>query len=283
MVRKALIPIAGLATRMGPLAQAIPKAMWPVISSEGKPQPVLRFMISEALSAGIEQIGLVVSPNHIETIRRYFDASQKAGETKMAQHIEYILQREPEGFGAAIECGAAFTTNEPFLLLLGDHVHVQSVGQPSCAAQVVSAFHSQGGVAMVGMQVVGPEELCRVGIATGEALGNSIYRCTDIIEKPDIATARKRFVTNGLAKDHFLAHGGIYIFTTEIFGCLRHLIESCSSENAEVELTDAQVKLREQYPNDYYLVEIDGTAYDAGCPSGYLLAQEALRSQGDCL
>lgn len=283
MVRKALIPIAGLAIRMGPLAQAIPKAMWPVIDGSGKPRPVLHLIIKEALSAGIEEIGLILSPNHTEIVRQYFAAARKTGDTDIPQHIEYIVQAKPEGFGAAVECGATFIRNEPFMLLLGDHIHIVKAGQPSCAAQVASVFSIKGGVAMVGMQVVSSEELSRVGVATGELISNGIYQCTGIVEKPDVNTAKERLVTKGLAKGQFLAHCGIYIFTAEIFECLKRLTKYSYSKHSEVELTDAQVTLLERHPNDYYLVQIDGSVYDTGSPSGYLSAQEVLSLQRGCI
>lgn len=282
MVRKALIPIAGLATRMGPLGQAIPKAMWPVIDGCGKPRPVLHLIIKEALSAGIEEIGLILSPNHIGIVRQYFDAARKSRDADVP-HIEYIVQPKARGFGAAVECGATFVRNEPFMLLLGDHIHIVKAGQPSHAAQVASVFSIKGGVAMVGMQVVSSEEVSRVGVATGELISNGIYRCTDIVEKPDANTAKERLTTEGLARGQFLAHCGIYIFTAEIFECLKRLTKYSYSEHSEVELTDAQVTLLERHPNDYYLVQIDGSVYDTGSPSGYLYAQEVLSLQRGCI
>jgi UTP-glucose-1-phosphate uridylyltransferase len=132
---------------------------------------------------------------------------------------------------------------------------------------------------MVGMQVVNSKELQKVGVATGRFLRNKIYKCTDIVEKPDITTAKKRLTTIGLNKDQFLAHCGIYIFTTEILSCLKSIIVSKINRNMEIGLTEAQKMLLGQYPDDYYLVQIDGKAYDTGHPSGYILAQQVFRSK----
>lgn len=279
MVRKALIPIAGAGARMGPLAAAVPKALWPLIDGRSEPRPVLHLIIDEALSAGVEHIALIVSAAHIETVRRYFCAIQNRGTTDIARRIEYIVQGEPRGLGAAVECTAAFVQDEPFMLLLGDHVYTADNGQPSCATQVASAFHSQSGVAMVGVQVVNSKELHSVGVATGRFLGNGIYRCTDIVEKPDIATAKKRLTAVGLNEDQFLAHCGVYIFTTEILDCLRRVIASKTAGNVEIGLTESQKMLLEQCPDDYYLVQIDGNAYDTGYPSGYMSAQHVFWSR----
>jgi UTP--glucose-1-phosphate uridylyltransferase len=287
MVRKALIPIAGLGTRMGPLARAVPKAMFPLVDAAGKVRPIIHYILSEAYSAGIEQMGLIVSPAHLDLLRKYFTSARKEPDGEMLAGVEFINQPAPMGFGEAVARGATFVGDEPFMLLLGDHVYKADSGAPSCAAQVAAAFKACDGCAMVGMQPVGPEELPKVGTAGGEAilprpgldaqLASRIYRCRSFIEKPRLDLARQELRTPGLGEDQFLAHCGIYIFTAELFDCLARLAVQDRPMGQEIQLAEAQEMLLELHPENYHLYRIAGRAFDTGVPQGYLAAQDAIR------
>ncbi len=261
---------------MGPLARAVPKAMLPLVDSRDRLRPIVHFIVDEALSAGIEQVALILSPDRIEMVQQYFEAVQAAGQADLKGRITYIPQMSPRGFGDAVACGAAFVGDEPFVVLLGDHVYVESPGQPSCATQLVAAFAAHPGAAMVGVQSVGLETIHLVGVAAGLPLGGQVYRCSDLVEKPDPPTARERLTTPGLPADRFLAHFGIYLFGPEMFECLARLAEKNQS-GGEIALSDAQTMLLSRHPDDYFLIEIDGRAYDTGTPAGYVSAQEAIR------
>jgi len=166
------------------------------------------------------------------------------------------------------------------MVLLGDHVRIASAGRPPCAAQVAEAFARRQAAAMIGVHTVGPEALPRMGVARGKPAGNGVYLCTDFVEKPDPATARRRLRTEDLPEDRFLAHCGIYIFTTDILDCLAELAAPGRPAEAELELADAQAMLLERRPESYYLCRVAGRAYDAGTPTGYREAQVALVGEG---
>ncbi len=278
MVSKVVIPVAGRGTRLLPLTAAVPKALLPLVDAAGRVRCVLHWVLAEAASAGLRQAAIVVSPGQQEMLDRYIDAARRAGAADLPDDIHYIRQPEPRGFGDAVLRAAPFAEDDAagFLLLLGDHVHQAAPGAPPCAAQVVEAFAKCGGAAMVGMQVVGPEQLARVGVAGGEPLEGGVYRCTDLIEKPDLATARQRLRTPGLPADHFLAHGGIYAFSPEIFDCLRRLRADEGRPAAETQLTDAQRTLLGRRPGDYHLLPLAGRAWDTGTPAGYAATFAAL-------
>ncbi len=279
MVRKALIPIAGKATRLMPITSAVPKAMFPLVNAANRIQSVLHVIYEQVISAGVEHIGIVVSPWQMDVVRQYFAAVNKGGSEKLPVHFEYITQVSPDGFGDAVLQGLNFIGDEPFMLFLGDHVHIEDQDKPSCAFQVVTAFDSADAVAMIGMQTVSKKELSRVGVAAGVQIRQNIYRCTRFVEKPDLATARQELVIKGLPKDTFLAHCGIYIFTAEIFDCLLQVRKNAQKEGKELELADAQTELLKRYPEKYLLYSIAGQAYDIGTPSGYADAQAAFRSK----
>ena len=279
MVRKALIPVAGKGTRLMPVSSVVPKAMFPLVDGRNEIRSVLHVICQQVVSAGIESVGIVVSPWQTEMIREYFKTVQQSNSDRLPSHIEYLVQPLPKGFGDAVMQATEFIGDEPFMLLLGDHIYVEDSNKPPCPAQVAKAFDSTGGVAMIGMQPVSTEELSRVGVAAGSEINKDIYRCADFIEKPDPVMAQQRLVTKGLPDGTFLAHCGIYVFTPEIFTRLQQLSNMIKTPDKEIELAEAQSMLLKRYPNKYFLCKIAGRAYDIGTPAGYAEAQAAFRSK----
>ena len=279
MIRKALIPIAGKATRLMPVTSVMPKAILPLVNDRDQIQSLIHVICKEAIMAGAEHIGLVVSPGQDQIISRYFASVERSSSEKLPAQIEFICQPRPDGFGDAVLRAKDFLGDEPFLLLLGDHIHIESRGEAPCAAQVAKAFDSVDAVAMVGMQTVPIDELSRVGVATGSLIQPHTYRCTYFVEKPDPATAWEKLATEGLPEGSFLAHCGIYVFSREMFNCLSQVRRSSHRTNKEVELADAQTILLKKYPERYFLHEVRGRAYDIGTPSGYSCTQAAFRKR----
>ena len=266
-----------------PVSSVVPKAMFPLVDSRQNIRTVLHIILEETKSAGIECAGIVAAPVQVEMLQRYFGAVSKSDLSKLPYHIEYINQPSPKGFGDAVMQAADFIGDEPFMLLLGDHIHIEDSGKPPCAGQVAKAFGSTGAVAMTGMQPVSIEELCKVGVAGGIKIRLNIYRATYLVEKPDIQTARQKLVTNDISEDTFLGHCGIYIFSPEIFDCLSQVALSTQQACKEIELTAAQVVLLNKYPEKYFLYKIAGRAYDIGTPAGYANAQVAFRNKSTLL
>jgi UTP--glucose-1-phosphate uridylyltransferase len=255
----------------------VPKALFPLIDSGGRTKTVLHVICEQAIEAGVDRIGVVVSPWQNDMIRRYFSAVESQfGQLPAA--IEYITQASPKGFGDAVLQGRGFVGEEPFLLLLGDHIQLAANGKPPCSLQVTEAFGAADAVAMVGMQEVLKDELSKVGVSKGVPIGQDVYRCGCIVEKPDLPTAREKLVTDGLGADTFLGHCGIYIFSQEIFECITQVSTTARKHAKEVELADAQALLLKKYPQQYFLYKIAGRAYDLGTPAGYADAQAVFGS-----
>ena len=276
-MRKALIPTAGLATRMGPMGRAVPKAMLPLVDSAGAVRPVLHPVVSEARAGGAVQVGLIVAPWQEAMVRRYVEAARAAGDDTF-EGVELLVQDEPLGFGHAVAVGADFVGAEGFLLLLGDHVYFAEAGAPPCGAQVAAAFAEAGGAAAVGMKTVAAAELARVGVAAGEVVRGRLYRCTALAEKPTPEVAARRLVTPGLPPGCFLGHLGIYAFTAEIFDCIDEVSRRARRPGQEIELTDAQALLLRRHPGDCYLLWAAGVSVDVGLPAGYAEAFDRVRS-----
>lgn len=281
MIRKALIPIAGKGTRLMPVTSVVPKAMFPLIDSTDNIKSVLHVICEHAVSAGAQSVGIVMSPWQVGIVQRYFEAACEYGFEELPARIEYITQASPNGFGDAVLQARNFVGDEPFMLLLGDHIHIPDDDKPVCAAQIVEAFDSAGAAAMIGMQTISATELSKVGVAGGIRIQQDTYRCTCFVEKPDIDTARRKLRTDGLPKDTFLAHSGIYIFTPEIFECIEEVAMTAEKTAGEIELADAQSLLLTRRPEKYLLHNISGRAYDVGNPAGYAEAQAAFRAAGD--
>jgi len=279
VIQKALVPIAGKGARLMPVTSIVPKAMFPIVQHGSTIRCLLQLILEQIISAGIEHVGIVVSAGQTNMLKRYFKSVLEGGYGKLPAHIEYITQPSPEGFGDAVLRAATFVGDDPFILLLGDHVHIEKCGEPPCTAQIARAFDSSNGVAMIGVQQVSARELSKVGVASGTKIKGDIYLCKNFIEKPDLKTARQELVTDGLSDGAFLAHCGIYAFTAEIFDCLSRVGEAAQRVSKEVELAEAQSLLLGKYPKRYFLCEIAGRAYDIGVPQGYADAQIAFQSK----
>ena len=279
MIRHAIIPIAGKGTRMYPVARAVPKALLPLVDPEDQLRCVLHAICAEAAGAGVTDACVVVSPGQQATVEAYFTQARVSGGEDLPDRIVFVEQTTPAGFGDAVLQAADFAAGRPVLLMLGDHVHLSPPGKPGCAAQVVRAYTDRDQpAAMVGVQTVGAEELCRVGTAAGEPVGGGVYRCTAFIEKPSLAQARKHLMTPGLAERTWLAHGGIYAFGPEIFDCLAERARADRASGAEVELAAAQAMLLDRHPDNYLLRLLDGQVHDTGNPAGYAQAFAAWRA-----
>lgn len=276
MIRKALIPTGGLGTRLGPIGRVLPKAMLPLVDGRDRVRPVVHYLLSDARSAGANEAAIIVSPDGGDLIRRYLAAT--ASDDELPERIEYIIQPSPRGFGDAVLCGREFVGDEEFILFLGDHVCLACPWAEPIAAQTTGAYEETGGVAMIGMQPVGLEELPRVGVASGDVVGDRTYRCRCFVEKPDATEARRRLRTDGLGEEQFLAHCGVYVFTPEIFEHLDRLRRADRPAGEEIQLADAQSALLADHREDYYLYRIAGRAHDVGTPAGYATALEAFRS-----
>jgi UTP--glucose-1-phosphate uridylyltransferase len=271
MIRKALIPIAGQGRRMAPISRVVPKALLPLPMADGRIRPALHHICAEAVGAGAEHVGIVCSPPHVDGVRQYFDAAGEAGDTDIPARVECMVQDGPRGFGDAVLSGRDFVGDEPVLLLLGDHVRVSARPGRSCAGELTALFAQREPAALVGMQVVDESQLSSFGVAVGEPIGERLYCCREVVEKPDAATARSRLLTPGLAEGTYLAHAGLYAFGPEVFECLAELADS-TPDGQELGLTEAQRMLLQRRGGECELYEISGDVLDTGSPDGYVHA-----------
>jgi UTP--glucose-1-phosphate uridylyltransferase len=292
-VRKAIIPVAGQGTRMFPASHATPKGLFPMVDRNGLAKPLVQLVIEDALAAGVEQVALVTGPGGDEPYRRHFsrpnqalirslaDSPELTAEaellTRIQEAVDFVEQPTPEGFGHAIWCARDWVGDEPFLVLLGDHVFLSDC-ERSCSGQLVRAYEHTGH-ALSGLTPT-PEHLLQYQgtMACEPTEHEDIYRVHLIVEKPSPETARQHLTTPGLPKDTYLAHFGMHLFTPGLFDCLTEMVERDLREKGEIQLTAAQEMLRQREP--YFAAVVHGQRYDMGVPLGYIETQLALAQRG---
>ncbi len=266
MIKKAIIPAAGLGTRFLPASKAQPKEMLTVVD-----KPTIQYVVGEAVEAGIEQI-LIITGRGKQAIENHFDRSYelehellKSGKTQSYDEIVrisnfaeifYIRQKETNGLGGAILCGKHFVNNDPFAVLLGDSI---LMGNNCCTKELVESY-DKFNKSVVGIEEVEREEVKHYGIIDGKKIGEDLYDVHSLIEKPTPEEAPSN-----------LAISGRYILTPAIFDCLEKIERG---KNGEYQLTDAlQMLLKEE---GIIARRYDGKRYDIGDKLGYVKANVEL-------
>lgn len=283
-LRKALIPAAGLGTRLFPASKSVKKELFPIVDQNGIAKPVIQYNVEEAFSAGCEEIGIIIQPDDEPIFRSYFDrlppvhyaryvknkvnSVMEAELNRMSERISYIHQTEQEGFGHAVYCARDWVGAEPFLLMLGDHLFKSSISK-SCAQQLAAVFNRYNG-SVSGVQITPVQMLKHFGALTGHLIDQpyNIFKATHIYEKPTPEYARRNLSVECLNNDEFLCFFGMHIFTSRIFDMLEFQISRNMRELGEFQLTSAQERLRAEDGN-YYAIEIKGERFDIGIPLEY--------------
>jgi UTP--glucose-1-phosphate uridylyltransferase len=292
-VRKAVITAAGKGTRHYPATNAVQKELFPIVDRDGVTKPVIQFVVEEALAGGIEQICIITQPGGERAFQEHFtglpnDSSlrQKPWAKRecdklehMQQIISYVFQEAQEGFGHAVHCAAEWVGDEPFLLMLGDHIYLaERTGL--CSRQMIQTF-SDHGRSVFGVQQTAVDRLHLFGTVKGDVRLSSTpptYTVATVYEKPDAEVARQFLQTPGLAEDQFLTFFGLYIFTPALFSILQEHIVQNKRERGEIQLTTAQAEVVQR--EGAVAVEVEGTRLDMGTPFGYVETQLLLAMKG---
>jgi UTP--glucose-1-phosphate uridylyltransferase len=295
-VRKAVITAAGRGTRQYPASTAVQKEMFPLVDRDGLTKPVIQIIGEEAIDSGIEQICIVTQPGEEQQYRDYFRRmtdlevrqfrgkdwaileSEKLG--AFGERTSFVEQHTPEGFGHAVYQARQWVGDEPFLLLLGDHIYVSDV-KDRCARQLVRVYEQYMLDSVTGVQPTLERLLHMFGVVRGGPIepNKGIYKAELIVEKPTIERAREELATPGLPAGNYLAHFGMHVFSPRIFDSIEYLIKNNIREKGEIQLTAAQEHLRQQ-TDKYWCVVAQGQRYDTGIPYGLMETQLALALNG---
>ncbi|AFY56988.1 UDP-glucose pyrophosphorylase [Rivularia sp. PCC 7116] len=280
-IKKAVIPAAGFGTRLFPATKVVKKELFPVIDKDGRAKPVIQSIVEEAVNAGIEEIGIVTQPDDRDVFESYFNNSpQSKLFNKLSQQnqeyckylqdlgskITFLAQDKQEGYGHAVFCAKEWVGNEPFLLMLGDHIY-SSDAEKSCAFQVLRAYE-QVSHSVIGLNSLPEEMIHKAGCITGVwQEKKSILKVTQVFEKPTIEYARKNLRVEGMADNEFLCIFGLYALTPKIFDFLEEHINTDFREKGEFQLTSCLEKLRQAEGMTGLVV--DGKTFDIGMPNVY--------------
>ncbi len=280
-LRKALIPAAGFGTRLFPATKAVKKELLPIIDSDGRVKPTILAIVEEAISAGIEEVGIIIQKDDKPLFESFFKTpltevyyNKLSPENQvysnylqeLGQKVTLLTQDVQEGYGHAVFCAKDWVNNEPFLLFLGDHVYLSDT-PVSCASQLVEVYNTVGKSA-VALTVTPAAEIYHCGCVTGNWQDKAgILSLTQVCEKPDIDYARKNLKVEGLNGDRFLTVFGIYALTPTIFDYLEANIRNNLREKGEFQLTSCLEQVRQA--EGMYGYQIKGRCFDTGMPATY--------------
>ena len=263
-IRKAIIPAAGLGTRMLPISHAVCKEMLPIVDL-----PAVYYLVEEAVKSGITDI-LIITNRDKEAMEDFFDLSVEyndaltsKGKTQQADrlreianmaNIYFLRQKETKGLGHAVGRARSFVGDEPFVVLYGDDIVFSKT--PVCR-QLMDAYEKSG-KAVVGVKPVTPEQLQKYSSMKVEAIEGeeNLYACTDMIEKPKPGQEFSN-----------LSILGRVLLTPDVFDIIDNLTPGAGGE---YQLTDAMgIMAREQ---GIMALEFEGDRYDMGSKVGFLKA-----------
>jgi len=241
MIRKAVIPAAGLGTRFLPATKAQPKEMLPVVD-----KPVIQYVVEEAISSGIKDI-LIITGKGKRAIEDHFGKSELKNELldeldEMMDDVNlfYTRQREPRGLGDAVYHARSFVGEEAFALLLGDTITI-----PECTKEIISKYE-EFKTSIIAVEEVPREKISSYGIIKGKEVEGAIHLVEDLVEKPSPEEAPSN-----------LGILGRYILTPTIFGAIER---TPPGKGNEIQLTDALRLVR----GKIYAYVYKGRRYDIG-------------------
>ena len=291
-VRKAVIPAAGFGTRLFPASKATKKELFPIIDRDGIAKPAILLIVEEALSAGIDEVILIVQKHDLEAFQSFFNVQvtienynklprhfQEYAQRilEMGRHITFAIQEKQEGFGHAVYSAREAVGNEPFLLMLGDHIY-RSDGKRSCAQQLIEAY-SKHGKSVLGLRRTPEDMIANFGTATGVWIEGdaALLNITEFAEKPTVDYARNNLRVTGLPEDEYLTVFGQYIIRSQIFDYLEEHIHNNVRERGEFQLTSALDRLRQE--DGFLGLVVDGQRFDIGLPEYYLATLKAFSEE----
>ena len=269
-IRKAVIPAAGLGTRVLPATKAQPKEMLVIVD-----KPALQYLVEELVEAGIEEILIITGRNKV-SIENHFDYSYELEKTleekgkkdllKVVNNISemsniyYVRQKKPLGLGHAISCAEAFVGDEPFVVLLGDDIIYtdSEKGQKPVTKQLVDKYNELQGGTILGVQEVPHENVSKYGIIKPlKQIDEKTVAVEDFIEKPSVDEAPSN-----------LAALGRYVLEPEVFSYLKR---TKPGKGGEIQLTDAILAMKND-GEKLYAYNFDGLRYDTGDKFGMFVA-----------
>jgi UTP--glucose-1-phosphate uridylyltransferase len=299
VVRKAVIPIAGLGTRHFPASHAVKKELFPVVGPDGIARALFHYHLLELEAAGIEEICTIVQPGEEDMVRHYLrgpgddylkrlkkypallrEAEQMRG---FERRVRFAVQRQQEGYGHAVFQTKDFAAGEMILLVLGDHLfrgkHGGQCGTHSPYRELADTAKLSGGKSVSAVNRISEIELKGYGTIAGtrRAENPRLIDVSLIIEKPTVAVAREKLRVDGLPAGIWLGWFGMHLLAPSIYGVLEEMIRDDVRDHGEFQLTRAQEIQR--WREGYLALEmLDAERFNFGVPDDFVRSLPAFRS-----
>lgn len=267
MIKKAVLPVAGIGTRFLPASKATPKEMLPIID-----KPLVQYAVEEAIEIGIEEI-IFITNDEKHSIKKHFENNQKLEQKLLRKNKEefveklnpkifkdikfhYVIQEEQNGLGDAVLKAESLINGEAFALLLPDDLFFS---KKSCLSQLSSIFLNTN-ASTIAVNKIDKNNIHKYGVIKPGKEKNEAILIDDIIEKPLVEDAPSD-----------IAVCGRYIFTSTIFD---HLKKIELDKSGEIQLTDAIKSLLSE--EQVYAKIYEGEKFDCGSKMGFVHATIAL-------
>jgi UTP--glucose-1-phosphate uridylyltransferase len=298
MIRKAVIPIAGLGTRHFPASHAVKKEMFPIVGPDGIGRALFHYHLLELEAAGIEEICIIVQPGEDEMVRHYLRGPDAAylkrlekypallREAEQMRHFEkhmaFAVQHRQEGYGHAVFQTKNFAGGEMVLLALGDHLFRGKPGGPGGAPspfrELADTAAVSGGRSVSAVNRIAAGELKGFGTIAGtrRAENPRLIDVSLIIEKPAVAVAREKLRVSDLPAETWLGWFGMHLLAPSIYDVLEEMIRDDVRDHGEFQLTRAQEIQRER--EGYLALEMTAAErFDFGVPDDFVRSLQAFR------
>ena len=300
LVRKAVIPIAGLGTRHFPASHAMKKELFPVVGPDGIARALFHYHLLELEAAGISEICIIVQPGEDELVRHYLrgpDAGylrrlekypallREAEQMKtFSERVRFAVQREQEGYGHAVFQTQDFAGGEMVLLNLGDHLFRGKNDGPGGAhspcRELADLARVSAGKSVSAVNRIAADELKGYGTIAGtrRAENPRLIDVSLIIEKPAVAVAREKLRVDGLPEATWLGWFGMHLLAPSIYDILGEMIRDNVRDHGEFQLTRAQEIQRQR--EGYLALEMTGAQrFDFGVPDDFVRSVQAFRNR----
>ena len=239
-----------------------------LVDRQGQDKTALQFIVEETLSAGIEEICVIIQPG--DSIAYERAAGEHLGS------LRFVEQPEPLGYADAIFRAKDFVGDQPFLHLVGDHLYISTCEMP-CARQLVQVA-SEFECSVSAVQSTRENKLPYFGIVAGTHVPRyeRLYEINRVIEKPTPTLAEQELVTPGLRSGHYLGFFGMHVLMPEVMVAIGQLL--ATSGNHKPTLSDAAALMQSR--QRYLAYQLQGNRYNIGIQYGLLIAQLAIGLSG---
>src|SRR6266487_2835167 len=259
-IRKAVLPVAGLGTRVLPASKIVPKELLPLVD-----KPTLQYIVEEAVESGIEEIIFVTSrskrsiEDHFDVFPELEQALERKGKRKELDELRRVQklatytsvrQPEPLGLGHAVLCAKELVGDEPFIVMLGD---ILIPPETPCLPELIEVYEQYHG-SVISLVPLPPEVIPTYGIASVEELGSNVVKVSHVVEKPPLEEAPSN-----------LGVYGRYVLTPDIFALLE---QTQPGRGGEIQVTDA-IEMQAK-ADRCFGVKFSGERFDSGTPLGLL-------------